>query len=400
MYNNNITASKPHYEILDGLRGVAAIMILIYHIFETHTIFTTKNLIIGHGYLAVDFFFVLSGFVIGYAYDDRWGKMSIKAFVKRRLIRLHPMVIFGMVLGAVLFYFGAPQEVHLMKESTFDLIEGTQVWQMLLYLLLGILLIPTPACMDIRGWEEMHTLDAPAWSLFFEYIANILYALFIRRFSKIALAILVFLSACATVYLAVFIKGDVSGGWTFDGEHLHIGFTRLIYPFFAGLLLYRLGKLTHIKNAFLWCTLLLIAVFVVPHIGTKEHSMMNGIYEAAIIIFVFPLVVYLGASSEIKGKTASKICKFLGDISYPVYLVNYPLIYIYTRWVEGRSYDLYGKIPVTDTIPVTETIPQALIVFFGTIAISYGALKLYDEPVRNWLKRKKLSTRHSRIDNS
>jgi peptidoglycan/LPS O-acetylase OafA/YrhL len=371
--NNNsitITASKPHYEILDGLRGVAAIMILIYHIFETHTIFTDRNLIIGHGYLAVDFFFVLSGFVIGYAYDERWGKMSFKTFIKRRLVRLHPMVVFGMILGAVLFYFGA--------STAFPLIEGTPLWKMLLYLLLGILLIPTPACIDIRGWKEMHTLDAPAWSLFFEYIANILYALFIRKFSRTALSALVFLSACATVYLCVFVKGDVSGGWTFDGEHLSIGFTRLIYPFFAGLLLYRLGKLTHIKNAFLWCSLLLIAVFAVPHIDAKEHSMMNGVYEAAIIIFVFPLIVYMGASSEVKGKNASKICKLLGDISYPVYLVNYPLIYVYTGWVKDSGCTL------------TEAIPQALLVFFGTLAISYGALKLYDEPVRNWLKKKVL----------
>jgi peptidoglycan/LPS O-acetylase OafA/YrhL len=360
-------SSKPHYEILDGLRGVAAIMILIYHIFETHTIFTPKNLIIGHGYLSVDFFFVLSGFVIGYAYDDRWEKISFRTFIKRRFVRLHPMVIFGMFLGAILFYFGA--------STAFPLIEGTPIWKMLIYLLVGILLIPTPPSIDIRGWKEMHTLDAPAWSLFFEYIANILYALFIRKFSKVTLSILVFLSAFATIYLSVFVKGDVSGGWTFDEEHLYIGFTRLIYPFFAGLLLYRLGKLMHVKNSFLWCSLLLIAVLVVPHIGAKEHSMMNGLYEAAVIIFVFPLIVYLGASSEVKGKYASKFCKFLGDISYPVYLVNYPLIYIYTGWVKDSGCSL------------SEAIPQALLVFFGTIAISYGALKLYDEPVRNWLKR-------------
>jgi peptidoglycan/LPS O-acetylase OafA/YrhL len=363
----NLSQTKPHYEILDGLRGVAAIMILIYHILETHTIFTDKNLIIGHGYLAVDFFFVLSGFVIGYAYDDRWGKLNFKTFVKRRLVRLHPMVVFGMLLGAVLFYFGA--------SDAFPLIADTPVWKMLVYLLLGILLIPTPPSADIRGWEEMHTLDAPVWSLFFEYIANILYALFIRKFSKIALSILVFLSAAATVYLSVFAKGDVSGGWSFNATHLHIGFTRLFYPFFAGLLLYRLGGLTKVKNSFLWCSLLLIAVFVVPHIGAKEHSTMNGIYEAAMIIIVFPLIVYLGASSTVKGKYASQLCKFLGDISYPVYLINYPLIYIYTGWIKDTGYTF------------AQALPQALMVFVGTLVISYAALKLYDEPVRKWLKR-------------
>ena len=87
--------AKPHYHLLDGLRGVAALMVIWYHVFEGYafaggTTIDTFN----HGYLAVDFFFILSGFVIGYAYDDRWGKnFTMKDFIKRRLIRLHPMVI-------------------------------------------------------------------------------------------------------------------------------------------------------------------------------------------------------------------------------------------------------------------------------------------------------------------
>ena len=50
--------------------------------------------------LAVDFFFILSGFVVGYAYDDRWKTMRIADFLKRRFIRLHPMVIIGALIGA------------------------------------------------------------------------------------------------------------------------------------------------------------------------------------------------------------------------------------------------------------------------------------------------------------
>jgi peptidoglycan/LPS O-acetylase OafA/YrhL len=87
------------------LRGVAAIMVVWFHLFEAYA---TSHLDqrINHGYLAVDFFFILSGFVIGYAYDDRWKKkMSVKDFLKRRLIRLHPMVVMGAVIGAVMFYF-------------------------------------------------------------------------------------------------------------------------------------------------------------------------------------------------------------------------------------------------------------------------------------------------------
>ena len=97
--------TKPHYLILDGLRGVASVMVVAFHIFEAHS---TSHLdqIINHGYLAVDFFFVLSGFVVAYAYDDRWGKMSVGGFFKLRLIRLQPMVVMGMIIGgALLFIF-------------------------------------------------------------------------------------------------------------------------------------------------------------------------------------------------------------------------------------------------------------------------------------------------------
>jgi peptidoglycan/LPS O-acetylase OafA/YrhL len=95
--------SKPRFEGLDGLRGVAAITVVIFHIFE---IFSgdPAHQIINHGYLAVDFFYVLSGFVLGYAYDDRWNKMSYWGFYKRRLIRLHPMVIAGSLLGMCYFF--------------------------------------------------------------------------------------------------------------------------------------------------------------------------------------------------------------------------------------------------------------------------------------------------------
>src|ERR1700709_2817310 len=163
--------SKPHYPILDGLRGVAAIMVVAFHICEASA---TSHLdqMINHGYLAVDFFFLLSGFVVGYAYDDRWGKMTIGGFFKRRLVRLQPMVIMGSIIGAICFYFQA--------SGLWPMISGVPVWKMLVVMLIGFTLIPVPISMDIRGWQEMHPLDGPGWSLFFEYIANIMYGLFIR----------------------------------------------------------------------------------------------------------------------------------------------------------------------------------------------------------------------------
>lgn len=96
--------SKPHYELLDGLRGVAALLVVWYHLFEAFATSPVDQRF-NHGYLAVDFFFLLSGFVIGYAYDERWGRgLRMRDFIKRRLIRLHPMVVLGALLGAAAFF--------------------------------------------------------------------------------------------------------------------------------------------------------------------------------------------------------------------------------------------------------------------------------------------------------
>ena len=371
MKSTELTA-KPHYQILDGLRGVAAVMVVTFHIFEALSS-SPLDQVINHGYLAVDFFFVLSGFVIGYAYDDRWNKITVVEFFKRRLVRLHPMVIMGMIIGAVGFYF--------QQGALWPIISTIPVWKMLLVMLIGFTIIPLPpSSMDIRGWHEMYPLNGPGWTLFFEYIANILYAVVVRKFSKTALAILVFIAACALIHWGVTGgQGDMIGGWSIEPAQLRIGFTRLMYPFFAGLLLSRTAKLTFIKNAFLWCSLLIIIVLSIPRIGGSTHLWMNGLYEALVIIFIFPLIVYIGASGNVKGKYANRLCKFLGDISYPIYITHYPLIYIYTAWVKNNNVSLENGWP------------YGLLVLISAIIIAYACLKFYDEPIRSWLKNKFLS---------
>lgn len=217
---NNALATKPHYTILDGLRGIAAIIVVTFHL--TEPLGTGHlDILVNHGYLAVDFFFLLSGFVMGYAYDDRWTKMTAGNFFKRRIIRLQPMVILGMTLGAIGFYF--------TDSTIWPLIHTIPLWKMLLVLLIGYTILPIPLSLDIRGWQEMHPMNSVGWSLFFEYIANILYAVWIRKFSKRALSILVVIAAIALAQLAI-TNGDVSGGWTLNIEQVRIGFTRTLYP--------------------------------------------------------------------------------------------------------------------------------------------------------------------------
>lgn len=363
--------TKPHYAILDGLRGVAALTVVAFHLCEAHAT-SFLDQIINHGYLAVDFFFLLSGFVIGYAYDDRWDRLSVKDFFKARLVRLQPMVVVGMLVGALCFYFEA--------SPLWPSIAQTPGWKVVLLMVIGCTLLPVPISMDVRGWQEMHPLNGPGWSLFYEYIANILYALGVRKLPKAALGLLVALAGAALLYLTVTSPmGNVVGGWALDATGLRIGFTRMLFPFFAGLLLSRTASLHRIPNAFLWCSLLLLAVLAFPRVGGPSHLWLNGLYESASIILAFPLIVWLGAGGQIASAGAARLCKFFGDISYPLYITHYPLVYIYTGWVSRHKASL------------AQGLPWAALTFVVAVALAYACLKFYDEPVRRWLRERVLA---------
>ena len=370
--------TKPHYELLDGLRGVAALLVVWYHVFEGYA-FAGGTLIesINHGYLAVDFFFILSGFVIGYAYDDRWGKsLTVKNFFKRRLIRLHPMVVMGAVLGVITFCIQGSEQWDGTHVAT-----SMVMWA----LLFAMFFIPAypGAGYEVRGNGEMFPLNGPSWSLFFEYIGNILYALFIRRLSNKALTVFVVLLGVALAAFAVFnvsTYGNIGVGWTLDGVNFLGGSLRMLFPFSLGMLMSRNFKPMKVRGAFWICTVALIALFAVPYLEGMEPLCMNGVYEAFCVIVAFPIILWIGASGTTTDVQSTKVCKFLGDISYPVYVIHYPLMYLFYAWlIENKLYTL------------GETWHVAVCVFVLSIVLAYLCLKLYDEPIRKYLAKRFLS---------
>ena len=384
---NVYLASKPRYAILDGLRGVAALVVILFHGFETYIpFFGTQH--INHGYLAVDFFFVLSGFVIGYAYDDRWDRMSTWNFFKRRLIRLHPMVVAGTLFGACLFFFG--------ESDYFSLIGGTEPWKFFLCIVLGLLMIPAGTGLDIRGWGETNSLNGPNWSLTFEYIGNILYAFVLRRLPTVVLGMLCVASAFLTMNIALgwdvfgFFaqpKYDVIGGWSITPDQMYVGFSRLLYPFLCGLLISRLlpkfitkenpsGSPLGIRGGFWWASLLLVVLFAVPQIGGKS-CVADGLYQVFAIVVMFPVIVLIGAGSKTTDKRSAKWCETLGNISYPLYITHFPLMYMQMAWVSSHK-----------DSPVWHHVVLNLGILLVAIGIAWAFLKLYDEPVRAWLKKK------------
>ena len=297
-HDNTSSASfantKPHYELLDGLRGVAAILVVFYHIFEGFSFAELTNgagsgliTTLNHGHIAVDFFFILSGFVISYAYDSRWQEMSTWQFFKRRLIRLHPMLIMGALIGVVAFAFVG-----------FERWDGTTAptsWVMIAMMLTMLMIPAVPGVpYEVRGNGEMFPLNGPGWSLFFEYVGNILYALFIRRLSTKLLAAL---TVVLGVVHAWFFLFDVSGygmigvGWTIDEVNFWGGLVRMLFPFTLGMWLARTFKPRKVKGAFWICSIALIALFAVPYIASEGVVNLNCLYEYVCIAFVFPLIV-------------------------------------------------------------------------------------------------------------
>jgi peptidoglycan/LPS O-acetylase OafA/YrhL len=357
MNTNTITApnlqTKQHFEILDGLRGIAAIAVVIFHFMEWVFTDPTQNFI-GHGFLAVDFFFCLSGFVIGYAYDDRIAKMGLRKFFISRIIRLHPLVIIGSVLGLLAFLFD-PFGGHPELYSTGKII---------LTFICSLFLIPLPVIAD-RGFN-LFSFNAPAWSLFWEYMANIVYAFLLYRIGRLYLQILTILAAAAICYVA-YNSDNLLGGWS--GPTFWDGCARISYSFLVGLLIYRCNWVIKNKLGFISLTIFLLMAFLMP------SSEWNWLSETLVVLFYFPLLIAFGAGAKLT-PNLKKICVFSGKISYPLYMTHYAAL-----WMFGNYYTSHKP----DTLQLT------IITISGTIlliAFAYLVMVFYDIPLRKYLSDK------------
>ena len=345
--------TKQHFLALDGLRGVAAISVVVFHFMEM-AIYNYTKLWIGHGWLAVDFFFCLSGFVIGYAYDDRVREMGLWTFLKIRLIRLHPMVVFGSVLGLLTLLWD-PYRVGAM---------GYNAWQVVTMFVTSLFLIPYPA-MHERGYS-LFSLNSPAWSLFWEYVANIAYAVVCFRLKRWWLFVATVLAAVVLCWV-----GHTSGNlWAgFNGKTFWTGAARVAFSFLAGLLVYRSKWIVRTRLGIAALSVLLVLAFVMP------YAEGGWIREAAVIVLYFPLLVALGAGATL-GPRAEAFCRFAGNLSYPLYMTHYAVI-----WSFGAYYESHKP----------NAAHLALIVVVGTtllLAFAYLVMVLYDMPVRAYLRAK------------
>src|SRR5580658_7752988 len=219
------SSGKEHFEVLDGLRGSAAFLIVLFHAFNYPFDFSPPLHLMHHAYLAVDFFFGLSGFVVAYAYDDRWTRMTTLQFFRIRLIRLHPLVLIGATLGLLGY----------LLDPFSKMVNRGPLSMVLLAYLTSLLLLPSP---PIAGrHNESQALNGPAWSLMQEYLGNIAYALILRRLRAVTLGIIFAATGLVLMWVAN-SQHNLDGGWGYP--EIWMAPLRLTVSFVMGLWLYRI----------------------------------------------------------------------------------------------------------------------------------------------------------------
>jgi peptidoglycan/LPS O-acetylase OafA/YrhL len=352
--------SKKHFEALDGLRGIAALSIVVFHLYEFMVPDYTKSPI-GHGYLAVDFFFCLSGFVIGYAYDERGLQLGLKTFFRNRLIRLHPMVIWGSVIGLL----GYVLDPYIGAASIAEAGTG----KITLAFVCSLLMLPFPWLPGRGG--GLFPYNTPAWSLLMEYIINIVYGLVLLRLPKRWLLVMLGISA-VWIALVARHRGWIITGW--DAPTFMDGFPRVFFSFLAGLTVYRFNLIIRSRMNFVFLGALLTGVFMFPHYTN------DWIVEMILVMLVFPLLLALGAGITTKGRVRG-FCNFTGRLSYPLYMTHIWAIWLFGNYLAARK-----PGPV-------EMYTVAALVFAGCVLLGYVVLRWYDEPVRKWLVKRRSSSR-------
>jgi peptidoglycan/LPS O-acetylase OafA/YrhL len=358
-------SARPHYATLDMLRGIAAIVVVLLHAVAPFD--QSLANITPHGQLAVDFFFCLSGFVIAHAYERKLlTVMLCREFVAARLIRLYPLALIGLLIG-VGVYALRTWSIHHQNPFT---------PAFFLTFTFETLMLPFPPIMG-ESWPLIMPFDPPTWTLFFEFLANFIYAYFVARLSNRHIKVLLFVAAVA-VFVQAHSLGEVEGGYKWDA--LWQGISRVAFPFLCGLFLYR----SHVcRNASMppkskpWLAFVLLGALVCP-----MPQSIKWIYESSVVVFLFPLLIAAGANDSPPPRLHNVYLLF-GRLSFPVYILSYPLIKpfsFFARYHGAEGLYLWGIV---------------IIEVLTAIAISFVILKLYDEPVRAWLSRKQRARKNT-----
>jgi peptidoglycan/LPS O-acetylase OafA/YrhL len=346
-------STAKEYVALDCLRGVAAVLVLIFH-FRSVSI-NYSNGSPGEGALAVDFFFALSGFVLYHVYAPRFGNgLGWRRFMVQRLIRFYPLYFLGLVIGTVcallLIALGLPglSLQHIATALPFEL-----------------LFLPS---MPPQG--ELFAINTVAWSLFFELVANLVFALGHRLLKARYLVPLIIACAAALAYTAIRHK-SASVGVVWEG--VWFGLPRVGFSFALGILLRQLVNIVPNWRLPFWLFLLCIVELVV-FLTVPVPAAIRGYFDLSFIFLASPLLILAGALTEVP-QTVLQPMRYLGRISYPLYTIHLPAILVLVA---------VFKAPITVWAPWS-TLAYALAYAVCMAVIAAWLDRHYDLPVRRFL---------------
>lgn len=356
--NNPTTVPVSRFYALDAIRGIAAIAVMFYH-------YTQHNgLDWLHGaWVAVDIFFILSGFVLMHSYGKKFSQgMKFREFFYSRITRLGPMYITGLALGicaAVFAMLSNPDSVlqpaNVVSASALNFFVlpyfNTHSWPF--------------GAHNIHG--TVFPLNDPAWSLFFEIFVNIVFFFCLARFTKINLYLLAAISGAIFIATTIYFH-QVNPGAT--GKSFIFGFPRVIFEFFLGVIIYKLYGYYKVPPKILaYLIFALVSICFFSSLGAV--GLGNALILAPLLIAVFAKVVIPA--------NGTNICKFLGDISYPLYVTHFPLYRL-----------LYESGFINNLSPAFQTFA------FASIAIIVAiVLVKIDESVRSSFKKKRMASLQS-----
>ena len=369
---------------------MAGLTVPLFHICENleGPPFRCKS-VCGHGYLAVEFFLLLMGYMLSYAYDRRWSSgMGVGEFFRRRLVRLHPLVISGVLLGVAVVCIQAA-----FGFSWMPWLKNLPVWKTALLAIWSMTMVP------VVGVGLINPFNACSWTLYYEYAGNILYALGLRKLGRrgliVCVAVASFFWLCYVMHvnlngvfgthLALFDKvaanrlWSIVCGWGDSAGHFYGGFVRLALPLFLGLLLARLGWRIRLKRgAFAIAVAIFALILYMPfsyRLGGDGHYWVNALFEFLAVTVVFPLLILVGVGSrvELPLRMAAAVT-FLAELSYPLYMSHFMFMGVFRTWVRNHA-------GTSSAMPVVLASAATYLAF---VAVAVLMMRFWDRPIQRF----------------
>jgi len=355
-----MTQMRTRFESLDALRGVAAFSVVLYH-----WALLQKSSLFGFGYTAVDLFFLLSGFVIAFSYEDRLrsGALSKLAFAKARLIRLYPAMFAGLLFGATtmgVFFLFQPET-------------RSPPWAYFQAIIANLVIVPSPYPAGYNP-HGLFPINGVMWTLFYELVANMVYSILAKWLNT---RVLIFVVLCGLAGLCLCATYDpaLSGGTERSWGDFATGTARVGFSFFLGVLIYRLRKKGALPkfgiNPVVLCVAL-IAIFLMPISRSPEHII-------PVLTIAFPCIVLFAANYSARG-TLAEYSHAAGRLSYPLYATHLPILEAVAAIV---GVHVGHTLTIVIVRPMVKYAAAAGIMSLVT-AVSWLVLRYWDEPLRLW----------------